>query len=226
MKKIIAAVLVLAFLMVSVFVAFRSGTLDVSARASEQAQAATAPPASTPVRAGGQVVAEAKVVPIRSAALSMAANGIAAEVAVAEGSRVGAGDVLVRLSKPGRGPPWPRRRRRSPAPGRSRRAEGRLAGGGPGPGPRVAGRGPGPTGQGPGAGQGRGPGRRPGGAGCRPGGAEGPAGRRDRRRQDGRHRQLARPRTRCRPPRPSTTRSSRADGLGARPESVPAERHG
>jgi HlyD family secretion protein len=100
MKKVIVIVLVLVFLLISVIVSFKSGTLDVNALGKDQAQAATATPqpGSTPVKAGGQVVAEAKVVPIRSASLSMAANGIAAEVAVAEGARVGAGDVLVRLS--------------------------------------------------------------------------------------------------------------------------------
>ena len=100
MKKIIVIVLVLVFLLISVVVSFKSGTLDVNALGKSQAPTATATPqpGSTPVKAGGQVVAEAKVVPIRSASLSMAANGIAAEAPVLEGSRVEAGDLLVRLA--------------------------------------------------------------------------------------------------------------------------------
>jgi len=49
------------------------------------------------VNAGDQVVADAKVVPAQSAALSLPTSGIVAEVLVAEGDCVEVGQVLVRL---------------------------------------------------------------------------------------------------------------------------------
>lgn len=52
-----------------------------------------------PVRAQTTVVADAKVVPVRSAALGMPVGGIVAEVLVEEGQRVQAGEVLLRLSR-------------------------------------------------------------------------------------------------------------------------------
>lgn len=50
------------------------------------------------VRAGGKVIAQAKVVPVQTAALSMATGGIVAEITAAEGTAVQAGQVIVRLS--------------------------------------------------------------------------------------------------------------------------------
>lgn len=55
------------------------------------------PTLSAPVVAGGQVFAEAKVVPVRRAALSFSMGGLVAEVLVAEGANVAAGQPLVRL---------------------------------------------------------------------------------------------------------------------------------
>ncbi len=55
------------------------------------------PTAIPPVRADERVVAEARVVPVRSAALAMNSGGIAAEVLVAEGETVQADQVLLRL---------------------------------------------------------------------------------------------------------------------------------
>jgi HlyD family secretion protein len=53
--------------------------------------------AAEPVIASNAVVAEAKVVPARSAALSLPASGTVAEVLVAEGAKVKAGQVIARL---------------------------------------------------------------------------------------------------------------------------------
>ncbi len=50
-----------------------------------------------PVRAGNLVVAEARVIPLRSAELSLPVAGRVAEVAVVEGEQVTAGQVLMRL---------------------------------------------------------------------------------------------------------------------------------
>jgi multidrug resistance efflux pump len=57
-------------------------------------------PAATlkPVSFVGKIIAEGKVVPVKSASLSMAVSGIVAEVPVKEGDRVDAGALLVRLS--------------------------------------------------------------------------------------------------------------------------------
>ncbi|KAB8141163.1 HlyD family efflux transporter periplasmic adaptor subunit [Chloroflexia bacterium SDU3-3] len=59
--------------------------------------AATAAPSSLAVKAGGQIVAESKVVPVRSASLSLTNAGVVAAVLVNEGDTVKAGQVLVKL---------------------------------------------------------------------------------------------------------------------------------
>jgi len=53
--------------------------------------------AAAPVTASNAIVAEAKVVPARSATLSLSSGGIVAEVLVKEGDQVQAGQVLARL---------------------------------------------------------------------------------------------------------------------------------
>src|SRR6266511_1047756 len=53
--------------------------------------------AAAPVAASNAVVAEAKVVPARSAELSLPASGTIAEVLVSEGDQVKAGQILARL---------------------------------------------------------------------------------------------------------------------------------
>lgn len=61
---------------------------------------ATPPPEATElpaVTASDEIVADGKVVPVRSAALSLSTGGIVADVPVTEGERVEAGQVLVRL---------------------------------------------------------------------------------------------------------------------------------
>jgi HlyD family secretion protein len=52
-----------------------------------------------PVRTGGAVVAEARVVPVRGVTLSLPTGGTVAEVAVREGDRVRAGQLLVRTEE-------------------------------------------------------------------------------------------------------------------------------
>lgn len=94
MKRFGLIVVVLGFLAVSLFVSFKSGSLSVSALGDGQPEAT---PEVTPVRAGRQVIAEGKVVPVRSAALSLPVSGIVAAVLVEEGDDVGGGDVLLRL---------------------------------------------------------------------------------------------------------------------------------
>src|SRR6266487_3476434 len=71
-----------------------------TARESGGADAPTTPPAPTArVAAAGMLAAEARVVPVHSAALSLPISGIAAEVLVAEGNQVQAGQVLLRLDR-------------------------------------------------------------------------------------------------------------------------------
>ncbi|HEU5101190.1 MAG TPA: biotin/lipoyl-binding protein, partial [Roseiflexaceae bacterium] len=67
---------------------------------SGRAAAPTTQPAPT-ARAvpGGALTAEARVIPARHAALSVPSGGIVAEVLVAEGDRVAAGQALLRLDR-------------------------------------------------------------------------------------------------------------------------------
>lgn len=52
---------------------------------------------TTPIQARNRVVAEAVVVPVQSAELSLPASGAVAEIVVAEGDRLEAGDLIARL---------------------------------------------------------------------------------------------------------------------------------
>lgn len=58
-----------------------------------------APPGEilAPIQANAQTIAEGRVVPVRAAALSVPINGLVAEIRVAEGDAVEAGQVLLRL---------------------------------------------------------------------------------------------------------------------------------
>ncbi len=58
----------------------------------------TPKPTESAVKASGSIIAEGKVVPVRSAALSLSTAGMVAEVLVKEGERVEANQVLVRLA--------------------------------------------------------------------------------------------------------------------------------
>jgi HlyD family secretion protein len=89
MKKVVISVLVLALLAGGVYFYMARGTAETAAPSVAQA----APVAET----SGQTIAEAKVVPVRSAALSLSSGGMVAEVLVKEGDQVAAGQVLARL---------------------------------------------------------------------------------------------------------------------------------
>ncbi len=65
------------------------------------AQAKPVQPTLSAVKASSKIIAEGKVVPVRSASLSMAAGGIVAQVLVKEGDRVDAGQPLVQLVSKG-----------------------------------------------------------------------------------------------------------------------------
>jgi HlyD family secretion protein len=69
----------------------------LSACAGGGAAAPTAVPIDSAVKAGEQIVAEARVVPVRSAALSFETAGTVAEVVAKEGEIVQTGQVLARL---------------------------------------------------------------------------------------------------------------------------------
>ncbi len=91
---LIIAVIAIVILLAGGFAFSRMGRSQAAAAtpAPETAAAAEAPAAEP-----GVVNADAKVVPVQSAELSLAANGIVAEVLVAEGDRVEAGQPLLRL---------------------------------------------------------------------------------------------------------------------------------
>src|SRR5262245_9504062 len=86
MKKIIIVIVVLALLGGGAYLYFGR---------TKPTEAPIA--AAAPVTASNAVVAEAKVVPARSATLSLSSGGIVAEVLVKEGDQVATGQVLVRL---------------------------------------------------------------------------------------------------------------------------------
>jgi HlyD family secretion protein len=88
MKKIIIGIVILALLGGGAYYFFGR-----AAPAPAEAPVAVA----APVAASNAIVAEAKVVPIRSATLSFSSGGIVAEVLVKEGDQVTAGQVLARL---------------------------------------------------------------------------------------------------------------------------------
>ena len=87
----------LVVLVVALFAGSALGLAGCGANPGAVAPAAAAATAAPAVRADSRIVAEAKVVPVRSARLSMAAAGIVAEVAVVEGAQVTAGQTLIRL---------------------------------------------------------------------------------------------------------------------------------
>jgi HlyD family secretion protein len=93
MRKLVVIVGFLA--LIGVAAAFvTTGTLSRS-----EAQQATPQAKATVIakRANTQVVSEARVVPVTTASLALAAGGLVAEVPVSEGERVEANQVLVRL---------------------------------------------------------------------------------------------------------------------------------
>jgi HlyD family secretion protein len=81
---------VLLLVSIGVYTAFRAGGADTPVA---RTALATAP------QAEDHLVVEARLVPVRSAVLSMSGGGIVAEVLAAEGDRVEAGQVLLRLDQ-------------------------------------------------------------------------------------------------------------------------------
>jgi HlyD family secretion protein len=91
MKKWVIGFIVLVVVFVAAYLVFGRGL--ISATASEVTPAAEIPP----VEAGNEVVADAVVVPVQSARLSLSTGGVVAELFAAEGDLVPAGQVLLRL---------------------------------------------------------------------------------------------------------------------------------
>jgi HlyD family secretion protein len=90
MKKVLIAMVVLLLAGAGIFIAFRNGGA---------ADTATHAAPATPAQEEDQLVVEARVVPVQHAMLSLPSGGIVAEVLVAEGDRVKAGQVLLRLDR-------------------------------------------------------------------------------------------------------------------------------
>jgi HlyD family secretion protein len=96
MKKVIVAIVVVAVVAVAVFAAMQFRNQRSQAASAPTAEAAQAePPAAQ--RADDRVVVDGRVVPVQRADLSLATSGILAEVLVAEGDQVEAGQPLMRL---------------------------------------------------------------------------------------------------------------------------------
>jgi HlyD family secretion protein len=94
MKKVLIGVVVVAILAAGAYLAYsRFGPSATASTATPEAAAEELPA----VKASTDVVADAVVVPVRTARLSLPTGGIVAEVLVAEGDAVEAGQVLLRL---------------------------------------------------------------------------------------------------------------------------------
>src|SRR5262245_3622259 len=90
MKKLLIGVAVLALLGATVYGVFLRGAAT---------ETITEAPPATPITAEATLVAEAKVVPARYAALSLPIGGVIAEVLVQEGDQVQSGQALLRLDR-------------------------------------------------------------------------------------------------------------------------------
>jgi HlyD family secretion protein len=93
MKKWMIGVVLIAVLAVGAYLVFGDG-LPWAAASEEPAETETVLP---PVEAAREVVAEAKVVPVQYATLSLPTGGIVSQVLVTEGEDVEAGQLLVQL---------------------------------------------------------------------------------------------------------------------------------
>lgn len=93
MRKSLVRMVMLALLVGSALVVTACGKASSPALQTTLEAEAMAPP----VRVGNTVIADARVTPVRSAALGLPTGGVVAQVLVAEGDRVEAGQVLVRL---------------------------------------------------------------------------------------------------------------------------------
>ncbi len=94
MKKWIIGLVVLVLVVGCAIVAVSFASQGIAA---QQAAANATPTALPAVKADTKVVAQAKVVPVKSASLSLATSGIVAEAPVAEGQHVEQGQLLLRL---------------------------------------------------------------------------------------------------------------------------------
>jgi multidrug resistance efflux pump len=94
MKRLVTALITVAALAAAGYLAWQSGWLGQAALPPVTPAAGASLP---PVKASGLVVAAAKVMPVRYAALSLQMGGGVAQVLVAEGERVEAGQLLLRL---------------------------------------------------------------------------------------------------------------------------------
>jgi len=90
-RRLAAAIAVSMILAVTAWIAISGGRMAVSAQEVEQATNAQVATVKE------QVVADGRVTPVQEAALSLPIGGIVAEVLIAEGDRVEAGQVLLRL---------------------------------------------------------------------------------------------------------------------------------
>lgn len=90
MKRIVIGVLAVALAAGGGYAVFGGDRTSVAQGAEPEAVLA-------PVQAPNTIVAEGQVVPVANAALSLTAGGVVAEVAAGEGSRVAAGDLILRL---------------------------------------------------------------------------------------------------------------------------------
>jgi HlyD family secretion protein len=90
MKKILIAIAALLLAGAGVYAVMRSNSPAVTTT--------NAAPA-TPVQAEELLIVEARVVPVQRAMLSLPSGGIIAEMLAAEGDRVEAGQVLLRLDR-------------------------------------------------------------------------------------------------------------------------------
>ncbi len=90
MRKVLVVVLPLAVVLIAAYVI-------LGRRSNSSSQGPNAGQTLPPVKAGSQVVAEGKVVPVRGVTLGLPAGGTVSEVLVAEGATVKEGQVLVRL---------------------------------------------------------------------------------------------------------------------------------
>ena len=96
MKKLILLLVVVSIAAVG-FV-FARGQFTQTAEAKVEETVAAAAPILPAVKSSNSVIVEARVIPSREAGLSMATSGLVAQVLVANGEQVEAGDILVQLS--------------------------------------------------------------------------------------------------------------------------------
>src|SRR4051794_32870734 len=93
MRRIIIAIVVLVVLGGGGYLALTAS----QGKPGNAPQATATPPGkTTSINTGGEVVAEAEVLPIKFAELSLATTGIVSQVLVAEGDSVKQGQVLLR----------------------------------------------------------------------------------------------------------------------------------